>query len=254
MSDFTYDATHFTNANQGQIIARLDIRASAVSQLKFDDTFFRDLPLFLHSGILARILAVEECYLSAKEIPGLFLDFGTWKGSNMILLENFRAIHDPFDTQRRIIGIDTFSGYKGFEKGESSDPTIQENSYSLDYGYEIKLQKLVNLQEKANGKTLGRHKVIKGDAVSKLSTILADEGSSPVALSFFDMNAFVPTRDCLETIIPRLISGSMLGFWQFSRPEISGERRAFEYCKEKLPLYRMFKSKYYPSLVYVKIL
>lgn len=254
MTNFEYDASHFTNANLAQIDARKEIKSMAASSLEFKDVFYRDLPLFMHSGILARCLAIQECYLHVREIPGLFFDFGTWKGSTIIILENLRAIHDPFDTQRKIIGLDTFSGYKGFQSGESSDKTIQEHSYSLEVNYEKHLQKLINLHERANNRIDPLHQVAKGDAVIELPRILDREEQSPVALAFFDLNAFKPTQECLKAITPRLTKGSVIGFWQFSRPQIAGERRAYESCRDLLPAHKLQKSRHYPSLIYMQVL
>ena len=42
---------------------------------------------------------------------GALIEFGTWRGQNLVLLENLRAIHEPFNKQRTIIGFDTFAGY-----------------------------------------------------------------------------------------------------------------------------------------------
>jgi hypothetical protein len=43
----------------------------------------------------------------------MLVEFGTWYGQNLVLLENLRAILEPFNKQRRIVGFDTFTGYPG---------------------------------------------------------------------------------------------------------------------------------------------
>jgi hypothetical protein len=247
-----YSATHFTNADEEQLSSRLKLRGLAENRLDFRDSFFRDLPLFTHSGITARSLAIQELYLEARSLPGLFLDFGTWKGSNLVLLENYRAIYDTFDTQRKIVGFDTFSGYEGFDQNESTDPTIQNSTYSLPSGYGAFLKDLINHHERANGKNRSIHEVVEGDATEELPNFLLKNPGFPVALAIFDMNAFEPTYKCLEMISPRIISGSILAFWQFSRPEITGERRAFEAIRGSLPDFNMQKSKTYPSLTFAR--
>ena len=254
MTNFNYDASHFTNANNEQRQARKKILNSASDRLKFKDDFFRDLPLYAHSGIVARSLAIHDLYLNVRSLPGLFLDFGTWKGSNMVLLENYRAIYDNFDTQRKIIGFDTFSGYEGFLANESQDSTIQNQTYSLDFEYSSFLLNLVNSHEIANGKRVAVHKVVTGNAIIKLPEILNDEAGNPIALALFDMNAYEPTFEVLKQLIPRTQPGTFFTFWQFSRPEISGERRAFHAIREVLPKFKLHKSDRYPSMVHCEIL
>ena len=254
MSHFNYDASHFTNANPDQRESRKRILDLASRKLEFADEFFRDLPLFTHSGIMARNLAIQELYMNVRSLPGLFLDFGTWKGSNMVLLENYRAIYDNFDTQRKIIGFDTFSGYEGFLDGESQDFTIQNQTYSLEFDYPAYLQDLVKLHEIANGKRVAVHKVVKGNAIVKLPEILEEEAGTPIALAMFDMNAYEPTFEVLKQLIPRITNGTFLTFWQFTRPEISGERKAFHELKDLLPRFKLHKSQRYPSMVHCEIL
>ena len=254
MSEFNYDASHFTNANTEQRLARQQILSLASEKLAFEDEFFRDLPLFTHSGIVARSQAIHDLYMNVRNLPGLFLDFGTWKGSNMVLLENFRAIYDNFDAQRKIIGFDTFSGYEGFLENESQDSTIQNQTYSLDLEYSSYLQNLLSLHEIANGKRTAIHRVVVGNAVVKLPEILNDEVGTPIALALFDMNAFEPTFEVLKQLIPRISTGTFLTFWQFTRPQISGERRALYEVKDLLPKFKLHKSQTYPSMVHCEIL
>ena len=42
------------------------------------------------------------------------LEFGTRFGHNLVVFENLRAIYEPFNKTREIVGFDTFEGYKNF--------------------------------------------------------------------------------------------------------------------------------------------
>lgn len=248
-----YEVTHFTNATNEELLVRNTIRDLAKKNLQFNDEFFRDLFLYTHSGVLARSLAIRDLYIAVHGTPGLFLDFGTWKGANIVLLENFRAIYDPFDVQRKMIGFDTFTGYEGFAKGESKNSSIQNSSYSLSEGYAFDLQTLIRSHERANGKKQPIHEIIVGNAVEKLRQVLKNE-DLPVALAIFDMNAFKPTFETLQQILPKLNKGSFISFWQFTRPEINGERKAFQKVRNLLPEFILHKSDTYPSLIHCEIL
>ena len=254
MNSFQYDPKHFTNANASQIEARESILNLAKLQLSWDQSFFRDLALFTHSGNLARMLAIQEIYLLARRVPGLFLDFGTWKGSNMVLLENLRAIHDHFDNQRKILGFDTFKGYLGFTGGESKDPTLQNGTYALNSGYAQNLRLLISNHELANGKLKPIHGVIEGDAAIELPSVLETEGNPPIALAIFDLNAFEPTRDCLSRSLENMQKGSIVAFWQFLRPELTGERKAYSVLRKSLPKHQLSSAKNYPSLIFCELL
>jgi hypothetical protein len=92
-----------------------------------------------------------------------------------------------------------------------------------------------------------------GDAAEQLPKVLKTE-NLPVALAIFDMNAFQPTFDILQQILPNLYKGSFISFFQFTRPEIDGERKAFAKIKNDLPDFSLHKSATYPSLINCEIL
>lgn len=251
--NFKYNMSHFTQASKNQIEARRKISRLAINNLKDNDEFHRDLPSYLHSGIYARIFGIQELYLQTIGIPGLILDLGTYKGSTAIILENLRAIYEPFAHQKAVFAFDTFEGYVGFSAEESRDKTIANGTYSLPKGWEISLTELMVNHEIANGKNLSRNRVIKGDATIELQEILNLLKAPAVSLVFFDMNAFEPTYKCLEEISPYLVTGSIIAFWQHQRPEITGERMALSAATPFLPEHSIHTSKTYPSLIYVKI-
>src|SRR6476620_3206404 len=78
--------------------------------LPVDDRMF-NLGLYVRSSLLVKFLVMDDLYRRFKSVPGVLIEFGTWWGQNMVLLENLRAIHEPFNKQRSIIGFDTFDGY-----------------------------------------------------------------------------------------------------------------------------------------------
>src|SRR5216684_5365067 len=82
----------------------------AQSPLNEKDLLF-NLGLYVRSSLLVKFLVLDDLYRRFKSIPGALVEFGTWWGQNLVLLENLRAIHEPFNKQRTIIGFDTFSGY-----------------------------------------------------------------------------------------------------------------------------------------------
>ena len=82
----------------------------AQSPLNEKDLMF-NLGLYVRSSLLVKFLVLDGLYRRFKSIPGALVEFGTWWGQNLVLLENLRAIHEPFNKQRTIIGFDTFSGY-----------------------------------------------------------------------------------------------------------------------------------------------
>ncbi len=48
-----------------------------------------------------------------------------------------------------------------------------------------------------------------------------------MALAYFDVDAYAPTRDCLEMILDRLPAGAVVGFDELCDPVFPGETAAY---------------------------
>ena len=55
-----------------------------------------NLGLYIRSSLLVKFIILYELYGRFKSLPGALIEFGTWWGQNLVLLENLRAIHEPF--------------------------------------------------------------------------------------------------------------------------------------------------------------
>ena len=215
----------------------------------------RSLGLFLRGSLLARIVAIEEIYRQILEVPGCIFDIGTWRGQTAVLCENFRAIFEPLHLNRRIICFDTFDGYAGF--GEKDKPTALHDNGTYGVGgksYRALLEELLVLHEKSNamGDTnFGKHSVIAGDCTETIPDFFNKFPNEFVALAFFDVNAYEPTKLAFEAIWEKLVPGGIAAFWQLTRSTIPAEGRFFA---EEILMHYSFDLKRcatYPGLCYL---
>lgn len=109
---------------------------------------FQSLGLFLRNSGLAKILFINELYEMILERPGVIMEFGCHTGQNLVLFENLRAIYEPFNNQRRIIGFDSFEGYKSVEKEiDGEAPEIVGDGYLLPSDYKETLSAILRYHE-----------------------------------------------------------------------------------------------------------
>ncbi|KAF1036041.1 MAG: hypothetical protein GAK35_04127 [Herbaspirillum frisingense] len=202
------------------------------------------------------MLGTFEIYQKIVAIPGAVLDVGTWRGQTAVLCENFRAILEPLNFQRKIHAFDTFTGYAGFTEidGGRDSALYSDGTYSLPGDYAQLLKKLLQLHERNNamGHVNGKHKVWEGDCRETLSAFELQHPGEIVALAWFDLNALVPTRDAFERIVKRLAPGGVIAFWQLTRGgEIPAE--GMLYVMELAGRYehQLHRTEAYPSLCYL---
>ena len=213
--------------------------------LPFEDMLF-NLGMYTRSSLLVKFIVMNQLYERIKVVPGALLEFGTWWGQNLVLLENLRAIHEPFNKQRAIVGFDTFSGYtKASDKDKDSEVWV-EHSYSTAKGYKAYLEELLQVHEGNNvlGHLQGNHRLVEGDVEKTAPEYFKDHPETIVALAYFDMGLYKPTKAAMLAIKPHLVSGSVLLLDELTWKESPGEALAFketflrsEYTIEKCALY-----------------
>ena len=173
---------------------------------------------------LQRILNLNYIYDMQLKSSGCILEFGVHYGSSFAQLINLRSIKEPYNYARHIYGFDTFSGFKGVTK---SDSTASEGDFKIKDGYEKYIEKICSIHESFAPKNhLKKFTLIKGDASSSLKKLLSERPDLVVSLAIFDMDIYKPTKQVLKLIKPRLHKGSILVFDEFNCSHFSGETKA----------------------------
>ena len=73
-----------------------------------------------------------------------------------------------------------------------------------------------------------KHTIIAGDASVTLPKFFKDSPETIVALAYFDLALYEPTKKCLEALKPHLIRGSVIMFDELNSREYPGETVAFK--------------------------
>lgn len=192
-----------------------------------DEELLVNFGLYMRSGALAKILFLDEIYRKIVGIPGSVMEFGVWWGQSLAVFENLRAVHEPYNHQRHIIGFDTFSGYPDVGSKDKRSDIISEGVYSVNTGYEAYLAEVIDFHEKENTMNhIKKHEIVKGDVRQELPAWLARNPQEFVALAYFDMALYEPTKSALQAILPRLIKGSTIVFDELNHRDYPGETEA----------------------------
>ncbi|MDC3311481.1 TylF/MycF family methyltransferase [Alphaproteobacteria bacterium] len=181
----------------------------------------------LRRQTISRILYYDWVYNKLLGKPGVICEFGVQWGGGLALLQNLRAMHEPYNHQRKIYGFDTFSGFVDVNSKDNN--THRKGDYSVKDGYEEELQELLEIQESQSPLShIEKTFLIKGDASQTIETWLDDNKGIAIGMAIFDMDVYKPTKDVLEAIKSRLFKGSVLVFDEFSCGHWPGETIAIE--------------------------
>ncbi len=192
-----------------------------------DDELLANLGLYLTSKNLSRILFFAELYKQLITTHGVVMEFGVRWGQTLSLLSALRGIYEPFNRHRRIIGFDTFEGFKGICEQDGSTCKCVDGSFGVSAGYEQCLDRIMALQEALNPvPQLVKYELVKGDARVTIPEYFEQHPETLVSMAIFDFDIYAPTKAAMEAIAPRLFKGSILVFDELCDPYFPGETTA----------------------------
>ena len=185
-------------------------------------------PLFLKRQELSKVLYFDYLYQQFLNTHGVIMEFGTRWGTNMVTLSNLRGIYEPFNYNRKIIGFDTFEGFKNTNtKEDGNHDIIKEGAFSVTENYTDCLDQLLSIhQHESPLSHIKKYEIVKGDAPVQLSKYLSENPQTIIAFAHFDFDIYKPTLDCLNIIKPHLVKGSIISFDELNDPNFPGETKA----------------------------
>ena len=241
-----------TRSNIDQIVARQKLVELFSDTPLPPDQLLVNLGLYIRSGAFARLLFLDELYKQILRIPGDVVEFGTWWGQSLVTFLNLRAVYEPYSA-RKIIGFDTFTGYPDLSDRDRPSETIKIGGYTVSRDYKDYLTQLLEYHEAENVLShIKKFELVSGDAAETAPAYFKTRPEAIVALAFFDLALYRPTKLALEAIKDRLVKGSILAFDELNDADYPGETEA---VREVLGFqsYPFRRSHYLPARTYIVI-
>lgn len=186
-----------------------------------------NLSLYLTRSSLSQILFMSHLYSSVLNVHGIVVEFGNRWGRNLALLSSLRNVFEPHNYGRRIVGFDTFEGFPNTAPEDGKDSVIKAGALSVAPDYQDYLNQVLAIHERLSQRPhLRRFETVKGDVEKTLPTYLESHPETIIALAYFDMDLYLPTKTALKAILPYLTKGSIIGFDELCVTEFPGETAA----------------------------
>ncbi|OUR60331.1 crotonobetainyl-CoA--carnitine CoA-transferase [Colwellia sp. 39_35_sub15_T18] len=181
--------------------------------------------LFLTPQTLSRVLYMDHLYKKILNTQGIVMEFGCRWGQNLSLFSSMRGIYEPFNRLRKIVGFDTFSGFVDVSDEDGGE--MKKGAYSVTQGYEVYLDKLLKLQEQESPLDhLTKYELVKGDVCETVPQYIKDHPETIVALAYFDLDLYTPTKAVIDAIRDRIPKGAVIAFDEINDPACPGETLA----------------------------
>ena len=218
--------TKVTIGSADELAAREDILKLFRNSPIPDEDILVNLGAYIRSPVLAKILYLNELYQLIQPVPGIIVEFGVWWGANLTLLESFRSVYEPYNRTRKVVGFDTFEGYPSPGEKDGDSPYAAVGGYAVSEGYEAYLEELLAAHEAENVLPhIKKHELVKGDVVETIDRYLASHPETIIALAYFDLALYEPTRGDPAVSRARKRSGAgRAQFGRFSRRDLGRQR------------------------------
>lgn len=209
--------------------------------------FIDHYPLFSGLQNLGQKICIYELFKSTIDIPGHIMEFGCWKGSNLIHLAKLNKILSP-NSNKKIIGFDNF---EGLPEPSNFDGKRAKN---LTGEYKGNLENLRNIIKLF--KFQGYVNLVVGDANKTMPKFF--ESNLQIILSFvyLDFDLFEPTSIALKYVDKVLSKGGLIIFDQANDPNWPGETIAYNnFIEQTKNKYQLISNSFsrQPSLILKKI-
>lgn len=218
-----------SRASENQVLARQKLLALFKRSPLPEEELLVNLGLYIRSSVLAKFLYVNELYQKIIHIPGIIMEFGCWWGQNLALFESLRAIYEPYNYTRKIVGFDTFTGYTSISHEDGKSELVKEGGYSTTKNYERYLAEILNYHEEENTMShIKKYELVKGDVLITVEKYLEEHPETIIACAYFDLGLYEPTKKCLEAIKLYITRGTVVAMDELNSREFPGETLAFK--------------------------
>jgi len=156
-------------------------------------------------------------------VHGVIIEFGVRWGQNLSILQSLRSIHEPYNHNRKILGFDTFEGFKSINIKDGKNDIIAEGALAVsDNYYEFLNNILRTLEYQSPLSEIQKFKLIKGDATISVKKYFEDHPETIVSIAYFDFDLNEPTKKALEIILMHTVKGSIICFDELNCEDFPG--------------------------------
>jgi len=180
----------------------------------------------LYAGIqtIGTRLAVYEILKECINVPGHLVEFGSWKGANLLFMAKVLQLLQP-NTHKHIFSFDSFEGLQTFSE-EDGNSTVLKGSYK---GNEDVLRTMIDFFEFEEWIHL-----VKGDALETIPQFEKENPHIMFSFVYLDFDLYKPTKVALEFVSKRLSPGGIIAFDQALTNTWPGEGQAMlEFLSEQ---------------------
>lgn len=183
-----------------------------------------NFPLYVPRQDLTRFLCKYEIFKRVLDVQGSIVECGVFFGGGLLGWAQLSAVFEPVNHQRRVIGFDTFEGFRPLEKGDEGSQSAEahEGGLAIDsYEEIVRCTELLDMNRPVGH--IPKVELVRGDATETIPSYVEENPQLVVSLLYLDFDVYAPTKVALETLLPRMPKGAVVAFDELNLSDWPGE-------------------------------
>ena len=181
--------------------------------------------VFSQRQLVSTSLTRIDLFKKILEVQGAVVECGVYKGNSLFLYNHLSTILEPYNFNRKIIGFDTFEGFRSISKKDSD--IITKDDFS-DTSFEL-LSRWAELQNINRAVShIEKIQLIKGDATKTIPQFVQNHPHLIIALLYLDFDIYEPTKVALKHLLPLVPKGGVVGLDEINCKKWAGETIALK--------------------------
>ena len=195
--------------------------------------------VYMDRQLVTTALTRIKLFEKILEVQGSIVECGVYQANSLFIYAHLSSILEPYNFNRKIIGFDTFEGFRSIS---DKDPNgINEKDFSntnLDH-----LKTWVKIfDENRAVNHIPKIELIKGNAINTIPKYVKDNPHLIISLLYLDFDIFEPTSIALKNFLPLVPKGGIIGFDELNSKKWKGETIAL---KENITLENIKLKRFY---------
>lgn len=189
-----------------------------------------DFPKFASRQAIGRFLARYEIFKKILYVNGSIIECGVLYGAGLLTYAKLSSLFEPANHVRKIIGFDTFKGFPSINEKDAARGTSSHFKVGGLKGASIDdVQQAIDLYNLNRPIShIPKVELVKGDICKTAPEYLKNNPHLVVSLLYLDVDLYEPTKVALETFVPRMPKGAIIGFDELNAKMFPGETTAVD--------------------------
>jgi hypothetical protein len=218
MENKAQDPYRFKEATQTGADAQLRVDLQAYFQRSPGSSIEKlyNFAKYVRRATLTRFLSRVEIFKQVLEVQGSVIDCGVLFGQSLMTWAKVSAIYEPLNSQRKIVGFDTFQGFPALSDKDKTGKAAESKAGGFDFGETDiyrDLEECIKVydQDRQIGH-IPKVEIVKGDICKTIPEYLRANPHTIVSLLHLDVDIYEPTKAALHHFVPRMPKGAVIVF------------------------------------------